>query len=833
MLLTGAAIAKQGIGLLARWVLEFAPLIAMAVKQQRHQTLQAKTERQSAEPLETIVRAIDVSCETLDWISAFRQEKSLQQEFATSSRAELFQLAAQQREITLKLPEIGKILENWPLKLYPSQLLDSHANPSAIPLRVILAPPHIRSEVSASGDGLWPILHRSRCANGDHRPISALEPSLAQELRNFLSQHYSLHSSVRPTEFLAGAWESKRFHSEASIKALFSILKSQPTLILESEIDGDYLNFRIAYWGFGQSTYYYQTIAKIGYRDILVESAKTRAREWKATRERLLALGEDRATVDRLGGERSINLNILEKAEQWKREGVDIERLTLDYQIGTEDFDQLARYLADCHSLVAGWVADAYHLIYRDVLPVLPELLPDLLKDDADPQLIQAIISGYEQLYRALEGERRYWAPELALQLARSLTHLPERAWAAQHIDYSVRAWLELRQISNLGSENPLEQMESAVTIADWEYVEQLRASFVALGDERSIAQTQALLDAIAIGRYTTGVAARSCNVPAKETETIALGQSETFTDFDRPLNFPSAAVDRTFVGHAKPITSIAMSPDGQVFASGSLDKTIKLWNVSTGELMRTLMGHSGGVSSVAIDAGGKLLVSGSDNYPRHNLKVWDLHKGKRHSTWFGHKQPVKVVATDPQGKIFVSGSNKIKVWEIKTGKRLCTLWHTCSVNTAAISPNGCLLVSGSSDSKIVLWNLRTGELLRTIAGHTSSVNAVAISPDGEMLLSASSDTTMKLWCLKTYKLLRTFTGHAEEVNSLALCPRGLTAFTGSSDRSIRLWNVRTGKLLHILSGHEGGVCALAIAPDGRTLISGSADTTIRLWRLG
>jgi hypothetical protein len=82
--------------------------------------------------------------------------------------------------------------------------------------------------------------------------LPEIEQKLTQILSEFLSQNYPLSSQERPTEFLPGAWDSKRFRRESSIKALFEMLKSEPTLILESELVGDYLNFRLAYWGMGQ-----------------------------------------------------------------------------------------------------------------------------------------------------------------------------------------------------------------------------------------------------------------------------------------------------------------------------------------------------------------------------------------------------------------------------------------------------------------------------------------------------------------------------------------------------------------------------------------------------
>lgn len=107
---------------------------------------------------------------------------------------------------------------------------------------------------------------------------------------------------------------------------------------------------------------------------------------------------------------------ILEKEETWRYKGIDISKLSLQYQVNRQDFEKLCQFLLAYHCLVAGWVADAYHLVHHDVSPLLPELLPSLLKDAFDLQSVQAIVTGYKQVYKALEDERRYWIPELALQ---------------------------------------------------------------------------------------------------------------------------------------------------------------------------------------------------------------------------------------------------------------------------------------------------------------------------------------------------------------------------------------------------------------------------------
>jgi WD40 repeat protein len=248
--------------------------------------------------------------------------------------------------------------------------------------------------------------------------------------------------------------------------------------------------------------------------------------------------------------------------------------------------------------------------------------------------------------------------------------------------------------------------------------------------------------------------------------------------------------LQQTLTGHSDSVNSVAYSPDGQTLASGSVDSTIKLWNVKTGNLLQTLEGHSYSVNSVAYSPDGQTLASGSED-------------------------------------------NTIKLWNVKTGKLLQTLeGHSYSVNSVAYSPDGQTLASGSVDSTIKLWNVKTGNLLQTLEGHSSWVNSVTYSPDGQTLASGSEDNTIKLWNVKTGKLLQTLEGHSKSVYSVAYSPDGQTLASGSGDDTIKLWNVPTGNLLQTLTGHYILVWSVAYSPDGQTLASGSSDKTIKIWRL-
>ncbi|WP_448268767.1 WD40 repeat domain-containing protein [Nostoc sp. DSM 114159] len=778
----------QGLGLLIQLVLEFAPVVAELV-QKRSQDSLALSKYKPIEAIPELLKVINASNQKSSYLEDFEQEKILQQQLVVDNQETRLRIAAEERETTLKLPEVNKIIDSWPLRLYPSQILEQ-TNYGRTPLKIFIAPPQVNFD---------------RFDDNRDEKIPQIELMLAEGLRDFLNKHYSLHSQVRPTELLAGAWDSKRFHSESSIKALFSMLKTEPILILESEKDGDYLNFRIAYWGLEPGNYFYKTIARLPYREILEESAKRRALEWKKIRDKLIALGEESEEINHIGKENVVNLTILEKVEKWNEKGIDIRKLSLQYQVNRQDLEELCQVLITYHCLVAGWIADAYHLVDRGVPPLLPELLPSLLSDSIDLQSIQVIASGYKQLYQALENERSYWIPELALQLAQSLSHLSKtyggklRTWANEQLDYSVNTWLQLRQISPQNFTNPLQAMQSAVSIKDEEYIKKLKEYFVAVGDSQSIADVESILNCVA--------------------------------NLKHQVKLEHTVLSHTLTGHSEKVTSVVISPDGETLVSGCADKTIKIWNLNTGKLIRTTE-DLGKISSVAISPDGNFLAVGSSQHPKSNVRVLNANSGKLIHTLLGHQKPVNCIAISPDGQILASGSNKIKIWNLHKGERICTLWHSSAVNAAAISPNGTILASASSDNKIRLWNPRTGDPLRTINGHSGEVKSVIISPDGEMLFSGSADKTIKIWHLATGKVLHTLNGHLEEVRSLAVSPNGEILFSGSADKTIKIWHLQTGELLQTITEHSGAVNSIAISQNGQFLASGSSDKTIKIWQI-
>ena len=203
--------------------------------------------------------------------------------------------------------------------------------------------------------------------------------------------------------------------------------------------------------------------------------------------------------------------------------------------------------------------------------------------------------------------------------------------------------------------------------------------------------------------------------------------------------------------------------------------------------------------------------------------------------TMEGHSDLVRGVAVTPDGKMAVSGSsdNTLKVWDLGTGRALRTLeGHWDVVGGVAVTPDGKRAVSASFDETLKVWDLDSGRELRTLKGHSASVYGVAVTPDGKRAVSASFDETLKVWDLDSSCELRTLEGHSGAVNGVAVTPDGKRAVSAHRNKTLKVWDLETGRVLWTLAGHARSVCGAAVTPDGKRAVSASEDKTLKVWDL-
>ncbi|BAY42913.1 WD-40 repeat-containing protein [Scytonema sp. HK-05] len=291
-----------------------------------------------------------------------------------------------------------------------------------------------------------------------------------------------------------------------------------------------------------------------------------------------------------------------------------------------------------------------------------------------------------------------------------------------------------------------------------------------------------------------------------------------------------------TLQGHNKTVWGVVFSPRGDLIASSSGDNTVKLWRKTSTKsanpkpsytLWHTLNGHTNDVLQVAIAPNNQTIASASKD---KTIKLWSAG-GELHRTLTGHTDEVFSVAFSPDSQIIASASKDktIKLWSTD-GKLIRTLTgHTDRVRKVAFSPQGNLIASASWDKTVKLWHL-DGTLVQTLTGHSDTVEKIAFNPQGRLIASASLDRTVKLWKLDG-TLVKTLPAAKDVVSGVAWSPDGQILASTSWDGPIILWKL-DDSLLQTLNGHQASIYTIKFSPDGKTIATASRDSTVKLWRL-
>jgi WD40 repeat protein len=296
-----------------------------------------------------------------------------------------------------------------------------------------------------------------------------------------------------------------------------------------------------------------------------------------------------------------------------------------------------------------------------------------------------------------------------------------------------------------------------------------------------------------------------------------------------------------TLQGHTGTVYCVVISGDCQLIASGSIDKTIKLWAVSTNQLEHTLQAHNdGAIHRLDFSNDGSRLVSGGGS--DYALKLWEIKNGATPTllrTLRGHTHNVWSVQFSPDDQKIASASDDMTVvlWSAQTGEQLLTFrGHKSWVYCLAWSPDGKLVASAGFEGIIRVFDAATGMPVRELseAGNTATVFCLVFGATSDELISGGGDRAIRVWKLAEEgeaAVTRRLEGHTGAVRSIALSPDKRYIVSGSGDGTLRVWKVAMGQLIRVLEGHEGPIHSVVWMRDGQTIVSGSSDETVRTWK--
>lgn len=321
---------------------------------------------------------------------------------------------------------------------------------------------------------------------------------------------------------------------------------------------------------------------------------------------------------------------------------------------------------------------------------------------------------------------------------------------------------------------------------------------------------------------------------------------------FEQAVDEPPVPVGfvRAFQGHKKQVSSVDFSPDGKLIVSGSKDRTIRLWDVATGQAVWEGTSFSTELLKVTFTPDGQRVLA----CDRTNLYVFESKTGQVVDELAIGQSDMVDISRDGEFLLKTHKQGDLIVFSLKTKREFLRQKRAWGSAYGVFDPSGEHVIYG--EYNLDRRHLSSGRIQNRVAAQRGYFGDLAINPRGNILATGSerlwqNKTTklgnclVRLWDLNDGSEIAQFSQHQEWVRAVAFSPDGRGLLSGGggtpsdwdgyrsgADCTLRFWNVEAQKLVREFNGHKAGIFAVAVSPDGYYAVSGSADKTVRLWRL-
>ncbi|XP_058801534.1 WD repeat-containing protein 48 [Phymastichus coffea] len=276
---------------------------------------------------------------------------------------------------------------------------------------------------------------------------------------------------------------------------------------------------------------------------------------------------------------------------------------------------------------------------------------------------------------------------------------------------------------------------------------------------------------------------------------------------------------------------------------SAGRDSIIRIWNCKNMKdpYMDSMEHHTDWVNDIVLCCGGKNLISASSDT---TVKVWNAHKGFCMSTLRTHKDYVKALAyAKDREQVASAGLDKaIFLWDVNTLTALTASNNTVttssltgnkdSIYSLAMNPPGTIIVSGSTEKVLRIWDPRTCSKLMKLKGHQDNIKALVLNRDGSQCLSASSDGTIKLWSLGQQQCVQTYRVHTEGVWALLATENFSHVISGGRDKRVVMTELRNPEKFTVICEEKAPILKMVMTQDQSSVWVATSDSTINNWNI-